>query len=905
MSIFRKDKDKDKDKDKSARPAVPEEAEVKAKEEIAEEPPQAEYTDINEVASESSSESQNNSDGMEEIYSTHDKRIKYKRLAPIEEEEAAKRKAATKRELVRGKLEFSSSGELIAPDVELKAELDPDAVVAEDIIEDINDVKSLRNVYVQDIDEIDISLDPMENLREYERRADDKERYEERHAPSAKVVVPYQSSGEKIVAYVPVYQHDSKIEKIYLKAGKFTEVVESEYDEYLRSDDPTISKDYHAMQKAVKPRQSLLFTLSQMAQKRKEEAEQQKAQQKEQKEQKEVRENFDEEPAPIQKKKPSAVGKFFRIIGTLLSHGVASQTNKTNVTSTDYSSREDEKYVLDDIRANIKKLAIHTGVFALIAITSMVLLIMIGSLTDETRESIGSGGAILLCGVNLLLTIGMGVVARGYVFDGLRPLMRFRGNCDTGVALAYTGCLLQSIIAMFTAPSFLNGEHHLYSFVAAFALMLNTLGRLLMALRVKSNFSFITSHSPAYAAKIYKDEETARRMVSGTTASKGVVAYQHFTRFLSDFLKISYAPDPSEEASGKVTPITVISSLFVAVVYAFVFKSVAGTVSALAVMLCISVRFTALLAGNIPMLLFSRRMLKEGAMVAGYPSVRQFCDTSAVMVSAAELFPKGCVRLDELVPYQSLRVDENLLMAAAILKEAGSPIAPVFDELIQENSGRLPDVESVIYEDKSGLVGWINGERVLVGNMALMNRYHITIPDRGTAVKDRKVAYIAVSGQAVAMLLLRYLPSNISMPQLQRAESSGLAFVVSTPDPNVTAEMIAETYGIFYRSVKIMPTGYANTIDEVTSRVEETSRAYLATRGRVASLARAVGGCIGLKSNITIGIVIEMFGLILGVLLCATLALYSSVARLSVVELMIYILFWTAATIIAELIRRP
>ena len=87
--------------------------------------------------------------------------------------------------------------------------------------------------------------------------------------------------------------------------------------------------------------------------------------------------------------------------------------------------------------------------------------------------------------------------------------------------------------------------------------------------------------------------------------------------------------------------------------------------------------------------------------------------------------------------------------------------------------------------------------------------------------------------------------------------------------------------------------------------MEVTSRAYLATRGRVASLARAVGGCIGLKSNITLGIVIEMFGLVLGVLLCATLALYSSVGRLSVVELMIYILFWAAATLIAELIRRP
>ena len=882
MSLFRKDKDK---------PASPEPAEKNRREQ--------ELTDISEAVAEPSSESLNNSDEMEEIYSTHDKRIKYKRLAPIEEEAAAKRKEAAKEELRRGKLELSNDAMYIAPEVELEAEIDPAATVADEIIEDIHEVRSLRSVYVQDIEDIDISLDPMDSVRAYERGAADKSRYAERHAE--KTVVPFQTGGEKIVSRVPVYRHDSKIPKILMKAGRFTEVVESEYDEYLRSSDPSISKNYHAMQKAVKPRQSLIFTLSQMAQKRKEDAEQEKLRRKVQEQ---MRENFDEEPAPAPKKKPNPFVKSFRIVGSLLTRRKKPQQKKPEEPAPDYNSREDEKYVFDELRANIKKQLIRTIVYGLIAITMLVVLIFIGTLTEQTRATVGAGGAALFCGVNLLLTLGAGIVARGDIIDGLRPLSRFKGNSNTAVALAYLGCLVQSVVSVFTAPSFISGEHHLYSFVAVFALMLNTLGRLLMAVRVKSNFSFITSHSPAYAAKIFNDEETARRMVSGTTASKGVVAYQNITRFLSDFLKISYAPDPSEDISGKVTPITIISSAFVAIVYTFIFGSVQGAVSALAVMLCISIPFTALLAGNIPMLIFSKKMLKEDAMVAGYPSVRQFCDTAAVMVPAAELFPKGCVRLEDLIPYQQLRVDENLLMATAILREANSPIAPVFDELVAEHSGRLPEVESVIYEDKSGLVGWINGERVLVGNMTLMNRYHITIPGR-TDVKDRDTAFVAVSGQPVAMLVLRYLPSNIAAPQLQKAENSGLAFIVSTPDPNVTAEMIAKKYGIFYRSIKIMPTGYADAIDEVTSKTDETSRAYVATRGRVSSLARAVAGCIGMKSNITLGIVIEMFGLVLGVLLCATLALYSSVARLSVLELMIYILFWTAATILAELIRRP
>jgi cation transport ATPase len=889
VSIFRKDKpEENTKKPNTTEPAEGVENDTEASEE--------EYTDINEVARTASAE-ENADDEMEEIYSTSAKRIKYKNLTPIEFDAASKRKAAAKKELINGKLEFSFEEDPSAPEVELKAELDPSAVVADEIIEDVREVRSLRNVYVQDIDDIDISLDPMDSVREYERRANDTERQEARKAAPEEQENPYVRRGEKIVAHVPVYRHDSKVEKIYLKAGRFTEVVESEYDEYLKSTDPTISKNYHAMQRQIHPKQSLLLTLSQMAQKRQAEAEQQKKQP-----ETVVRENFDEEIEPP-KKKQSKLGKFFRVVGALIVDSFVAPPADDDGQSHDYNSREDEKYVLGKIGEELKKLAIRSAVFAV----SFAALLTMNIL--ERTGVFNESNALLYCGVFLAVTVACGVVGRRYIADGLRPLKHFKGNSNTPAALAVCACVIQGIVSMFTCDGFVGGAHHLYGYIAALALLLNTLGRLMMTLRVKRNFSFITAHSPAYAAKIYNDEETARRMVSGTTASKGVAAYQHLTRFLSDFLKISYAPDPSEEISGKIVPVSVIVSVFVTAVYAVLFKSVPGAASALTVMLCISVPFTAMLAGNLPMMFFSKRMLKEGAMVAGYPSVKQFCDTTAVMLTASELFPKGSVKLEDMTTLQQYRVEESLLMAAAVLREAASPIAPVFDELIAESESELPAVESVMFEEKSGLVGWIGGERVLIGNIALMNRYHINFPEERPAKRSRnkktELTYIACSGSPVAVLSLSYSAPRSAREQLQKAENSGLAFVVSSPDPNVSADMIAEEYGLFFRSVKIMSPGYANEIEEVTSKVEETSRAYLATRGRQSSLARAVGGCIGLKSNITLGIAIAIFGLVLGILLCATLALYASVSRLSVVEMMIYIAFWTAATLISEIIRRP
>ena len=922
MSIlFRKEKDKDKDSREQTGVIREAEGENTA--------PKEEMTDISAAAEAAGQEPGSD---MEEIYSTRNKRVKYRRVQPLEAEAAAKRREAAKDELKKGKLEFSMTEEK-APEVKLEAELDPDAKVSGEIIEDIVDVKKLRNIYVEDIDDIDVSLDPMEGIREYGRLVNDREHAEseQKPEPKTKPEPEYVPSGETVVTRIPVYKHSSKVDKIYLKAGRFTDVVESEYDEYLQSTDPAISKSYHAMTPQVKPHQSLLYTLSQVAARRKSEMELKH------KNKDIMRNNFDEDgdkpkkpkkekPEKTEKaeadkpanegeqpeskkadkpKKPSPIAKFFRVTGAMITARFSAPSESEKERSLDYNSHEDEKYIFERTGKNRRKLTIQLLLTAALAIVMIALVIWERTCAVGAVAERGGGVTFIYCGTSLIFTLLLGLVSRQTLVDGLKPLRRFKGNSSTLISLAYIGCVLQGLISLFTSTSFAGGDNHLYGFIVALALLLHTAGRLMMVMRVQSNFDFISSRSPAYVAKLFEDDETARRMVSGTTASKGTPAYQHMTRFLSDYLRISYAPDPSEELSGKLAPIAIVGALFVAILYAILFKSVTGTVSALTVMLCIGIPFTSMLAGNLPMLLFSRRMLEEDAMVAGYPSIRRFGDTCALMMNACDLFPADCVSLEELVPLMNYRVEDNLVMAAAVLREARSPIAPVFDELINEYGGFIPSVESVMYEDKSGLVGWINGERVLIGNLTLMNRYHVTVPDDNMASRGRETAYVAVSGQAVAVLCLSYSAPLIIKQQIQSAERNGLTLVVSTTDANITPELIVSRYELFYRSVKVTAPGYSDIIDESTTKVEETSRAYLATRGRIGSLARAIGGCIGIKSNINLGIAISVFGMMLGILLCATLALYASVARLSVIELLIYIGFWVSASIIAELIRKP
>ena len=140
--------------------------------------------------------------------------------------------------------------------------------------------------------------------------------------------------------------------------------------------------------------------------------------------------------------------------------------------------------------------------------------------------------------------------------------------------------------------------------------------------------------------------------------------------------------------------------------------------------------------------------------------------------------------------------------------------------------------------------------------------------------------------------------------ELQRAEANGINMLVRTSDPNITSEKISEDFGIFFRSVKVLSTGLGNVCKEVSSQKEDSSHAYLATRGSFLPFLRALSGCVRMKSNISLTVVIQLIGLILGVLITAAIILWSGVHSLGAVKILLYVIFWGAASVIAPLLQK-
>ena len=791
-------------------------------------------------------------------------------VTPEQLKAEAEKKAAEKAE--KAKREYEEAKKKAAEEenkiVTLTPEYDENTEFSGEVLGEVDQFRDEAEIKSYNTIDIDIPED------EPKEKAETKEKKEASQTPVHQFPNT-EKPPRKVVAKVPVYRPDEPRNILNVKAGRFSEVVANEYEEYVRSKNPSV------IAHVLRPEPTIV----------------------------------DEEIAPTEEKHKDNRPIGEKVISALVGIFSKDESDDNDTVKEenskpveDYTGEEDEKSILYELNHNIRKLFMRSLLSGIIAAVVVVLTIVTRIFPSAICSAVPFAPAAYAILLFILMAASL-VLNRVAMLSGLSPLVHIKGNSDTAVAVAGAAGMVQIIVSFFCLGD-LNGFHvNYYTVIPMLAFFANNVGKLYMVLRVKDNFKFVSSKGQKYASKIYNNESVAMQMMSGTAADRPIIAYQHKTEFPSNFLKISYAPDPSEDLASKLAPITTIASIIIAVMYGVVKLSFADALNAFALITAVSVPVATLLSVNAPVRKLCKTLLSYGSMLSGYPSVKQFCDSTAIMIDANELFPAESISLEGIKTFEDYSIDESLLCGIAILKEAQNPIANAFDSVVAETEETLPEVESVLYEDEIGLVGWIKSERILVGSRTLMEKYSVEVPNMEYEEKytsqGRQVTYLSRAGRLVAMFVTRYTPDAQLKAEMQRAETNGISFLIRTTDYNVTNDLVAKLYDLFYRSIKVLPTGLGNVLKEAEDTVEETSRSYLITNGKAASLARAVTGCVKIKHNISLSIIIQLIAVIFGLLVASTLSLYAGVQVMGSLEVLIYALFWGAAAVFAPAVQKP
>ncbi len=487
--------------------------------------------------------------------------------------------------------------------------------------------------------------------------------------------------------------------------------------------------------------------------------------------------------------------------------------------------------------------------------------------------------------VNVVIGLAACFVSYTVLAVGLKKLFTLKADSDSLAAVAALFSIGSGIALLTDTELVQLGSANVYICAAVIGLLVNTLGKLLIVTRTERNFEYVSGGYSKYAVMHIDDEDVAAKFTKGALTDFPSLTTARKTEFVSDFIKNSYSADMTDSFCRYYVPIITLISIVVGVITAFLHPDGVNAPARMALFglscaagtYCLCSAAGMMLVTNIPLAKGSRKYMQQSAVMLGYSAVDKFADTNSLLVDAIDLFPDGMVEIINIKPTRKTPIEDGIIYAASLCCQTESILRPTFYKMIKGKTEMLFPVESYLYEDGLGLLGWIQNKRVLFGNRALMESHSIEgLPSSEKEAQylkdDCSLQYLSIGG-SLAMIFVVKLKASVNIAKaLRDCERRGMTVILRSVDSLLSISRIAELFSVAPNMFKLLPFRYHSDYDACTSYVEKMSSPMIYS-GHFASLAMLLTGVKRLQKTAVMGVAIQTLSAVLGVILAVVLAL--------------------------------
>ena len=528
----------------------------------------------------------------------------------------------------------------------------------------------------------------------------------------------------------------------------------------------------------------------------------------------------------------------------------------------------------------------------------VLLLFLIPALADKIISSTGS--TMAFCSVILFITI----IANADMFKDLVNLFKWRAGHDS----------LLSLCAVFSIPlcifSSISGENIYHIILLTAILMLTrSVCAFLQVSTMLSNLRQIKGKAKKNAVSFIKDNATAVAMAKDSIEGDVLIAAPRKADFISDFMKFSLF---KQKLSGKVTVlfiITVILSALGAAMSYFYYKNTFSVLYSAAIATIIAAMPTVCFIDILPLFSAAKKLNRTGAMITGTYGADIIELSNAAVVNTKDIFPAGSIVLKSLKVLSNNNIDKTIVNAAALTSEIGSPLAPIFNKIAGTNTSyKKPDSDTIKYEERLGVSGWVDNELLFIGNRTLLEAHGIEAP---SIEVDKKIlkngcfpVYVATANAACALIIVQYVVRSDIQKLLRKISKLGITMLFDNCDPNVNENMICDYFGLYEDSVKIMTNVGAYMCKNATTDTNMIS-APASFKGNSLSLLKIMSCASGIRISNKILSIYYILASILGIWYFAFTSFTVSGGLLSGGSILMFEMLATAMGLISFLIKKP
>lgn len=443
----------------------------------------------------------------------------------------------------------------------------------------------------------------------------------------------------------------------------------------------------------------------------------------------------------------------------------------------------------------------------------------------------------------------------------------------------------------------------------SFVLLVRAFCEFFKASSILMGAKIVSSHGDKTAVRLINDPAVTFAMAKNAVDGDVMIAAPQKTAEVKDFMKYSTY---GKFFGGKFY-IIILASLLLAVLSGFVAYSYFGNIAhglyAAAVILLLAAAPPLFLIDVLPFYRASRKLYANHGCICGRVGAQTVEIANAVVVEAADIFPRGTVTLHQLQPLSDNDLEDTLVRAAALTESISSPLAPIFKKIARSgNIEALPDSDTVKYEERMGISGWVDNRLLFIGNRTLLEAHGIEVPSMSVDMKILRQGYfpvyLATQDKACALLLVQYSVDGFVQKELQKLTKLGVTVLVNSCDPNLTSEMICDYLSLYSDSVHVMATVGSHVFKNTMAHTERQSSPAVFKGGGII-LPAILNAAARIKGSNLLLSIMYIFTAVLGVMVFVYASFAGSASLFSADSLLIYSLSCSIITYLLYLFKRP
>ena len=246
---------------------------------------------------------------------------------------------------------------------------------------------------------------------------------------------------------------------------------------------------------------------------------------------------------------------------------------------------------------------------------------------------------------------------------------------------------------------------------------------------------------------------------------------------------------------------------------------------------------------------------QAGVLIKNAEALERLEKVDTLVIDKTGTLTEGKPTVTKIVATNSFEEDDLLLLAASLEQGSEHPLAHAIVVAAKKKGLNLVAADEFDSPTGKGVIGKINGQDVVLGNVMLMEEKFINVSSLSTQADELRsdgatVIFIAVDGQAAGILSIADPIKETTLDAIQQIQNLGIHIVMLTGDNRRTAEAVAKTLGIEAVEAEILPGDKGKIVKKLRDEGRIVAMAGDGTNDAPALAAADVGIAMGTGTDV-------------------------------------------------------